>query len=140
VSQCVYNVYESKNLLSDYYYESVDNNYELKPIFFTLSPCGSIKTLEFMKWLGIEVPKWLYNDLKHAKDILETSVRTSILIADEILEFAAQKNIPVGFNIESISNKKDEIDAATEILNTIAQRLQRDKNTISSEEIIAVEN
>ena len=139
VSQCVYNVYESKNLLSDYYYDSVDNNYELKPIFFTLSPCGSIKTLEFMKWLGIEVPKWLYNDLKHAKDILNTSVRTSILIANELIDFAASKNIPVGFNVESISNKKDEIDAATEILNTIAARLKPAKKIINSEAAI-IEN
>ena len=90
-----------------------------------------------MKWLGIEVPKWLYNDLKHAKDILETSVRTSILIADELLEFAAQKQIPVGFNVESISNKKDEIDAATEILNTIAARLQKERKTIPAEKVIA---
>ena len=133
VSQCVYNVYESKNLLSDYYYDSIENNYELKPIFFTLSPCGSIKTLEFMKWLGIEVPKWLYNDLKNAKDILESSVKTSILIADEIVEFAALKKIPVGFNVESISNKKDEIDAATEILNTIAGKLKSNKIKISAE-------
>jgi Methylenetetrahydrofolate reductase len=139
VSQCVYNVYESKNLLSDYYYDAVDNNYELKPIFFTLSPCGSIKTLEFMKWLGIEVPKWLYNDLKHAKDILDTSIKTSILIANELIDFAASKNIPVGFNVESISNKKDEIDAATEILNTIAARLKPVKKIVINETAI-IEN
>lgn len=125
VSQCVYNVYDSKNLLSDYYYDGMVNGYELKPIFFTLSPCGSIKTLEFMKWLGIEVPKWLYNDLKHSKDILETSVRTSVMIANELIDFTASKQIPIGFNIESISNKKDEIDAATEILNRISGRLGR---------------
>jgi len=139
VSQFVYNVYESKNHLSDYYYDAVDNNYELKPIFFTLSPCGSIKTLEFMKWLGIEVPKWLYNDLKHAKDILDTSIKTSILIANELIDFAASKNIPVGFNVESISNKKDEIDAATEILNTIAARLKPVKK-IDINETAIIEN
>ncbi|HTG56447.1 MAG TPA: hypothetical protein VL943_09280, partial [Niabella sp.] len=125
VSQCVYNVFDSKNLLSDYYYDALENAYEMKPIFFTLSPCGSIKTLEFMKWLGIEVPKWLYNDLKHSKDILETSVRTSVMIANELIDFAASKQIPIGFNVESISNKKDEIDAATEILNRISGRLGR---------------
>lgn len=125
VSQCVYNVFDSKNLLSDYYYDALEHSYEMKPIFFTLSPCGSIKTLEFMKWLGIEVPKWLYNDLKHSKDILETSVRTSVMIANELVDFAASKQIPIGFNIESISNKKDEIDAATEILNRISVRLGR---------------
>ena len=139
VSQCVYNVYESKNLLSDYYYDSVDNNYELKPIFFTLSPCGSIKTLEFMKWLGIEVPKWLYNDLRHAKDILDTSIKTSILIANELIDFAASKNIPVGFNVESISNKKDEIDAATEILHAIAGRLKQNKIKLTEEVVTVAE-
>jgi hypothetical protein len=123
VSQCVYNVYDTKNLLSDYFYDSFDNNYSLKPILFTLSPCGSLKTLEFMKWLGIEVPKWLYNDLKHSKDILETSVHTSIQIAAEILDFATSKQIPVGFNVESLSNKKEEIDAATEILKQTSQLL-----------------
>ncbi len=125
VSQCVYNVFDSKNLLSDYYYDALENTYEMKPVFFTLSPCGSIKTLEFMKWLGIEVPKWLYNDLKHSKDILETSVRTSVMIANELIDFAASKQIPIGFNVESISNKKDEIDAATEILKRISARLGR---------------
>lgn len=123
VSQCVYNLHDTKNLLSDYYYDSIDNEQHLKPILFTLSPCGSFKTLEFMKWLGIEVPKWLYNDLKHSKDILQESIATSTRIAYEILDFAAAKNIPVGFNIESISNKKDEIDAAVEILSTVKKEL-----------------
>jgi hypothetical protein len=123
VSQCVYNVFEAKNLLSDYYYDSVDNNCQLNPIFFTLSPCGSPKTLAFMKWLGIEIPKWLYNELRHSKDILETSISTSIRIANEILEFSYAKSIPVGFNIESISNKKEEIEASTEILNIVSKQL-----------------
>jgi hypothetical protein len=139
VSQCVYNVYESKNLLSDYYYDSIDNNYDLQPIFFTLSPCGSIKTLEFMKWLGIEVPKWLYNDLRNAKDILDTSIKTSIMIADELMEFAALKQIPIGFNVESISNKKDEIDAATEILNAISDRLKNVRKKVNAENVIVAE-
>lgn len=130
VSQCVYNVYETKNLLSDYYYDSIEGGYHLKPIFFTLSPCGSLKTLEFMKWLGIEVPKWLYNDLKNAKDILESSVATSIRIAGEIWDFAASKNIPVGFNIESVSNKKEEIEAAVEILDSISTKILPQRSNV----------
>ena len=120
VSQCVYNVHDTKNLLSDYYYHCIDNGCEAKPILFTLSPCGSLKTLEFMKWLGIEVPKWLYNDLKHSRDILDTSIKMSLQIAGEIFEFANSKKIPVGFNIESISNKKEEIAAAIEILDGLS--------------------
>lgn len=119
VSQCVYHIHDTKNLLSDYYYDSLDNGYEMKPIILTLSPCGSIKTLEFMKWLGIDVPKWLYNDLKHAHDILQKSIDMAVAISEELRDYAAGKNIPIGFNIESISNKKDEIDAAVEILSRV---------------------
>lgn len=72
-----------------------------------------------MEWLGIEVPKWLYNDLKHSKDILEASVTTTTHIAEEILAYANKKNIPVGFNIESISIKKDEIGAAHLLLKNV---------------------
>jgi hypothetical protein len=74
-----------------------------------------------MEWLGIEVPKWLYNDLKHSKDILEASVTTATKIAAEIISYAAEKNISVGFNIESISIKKEEINAAHVLLQNVIQ-------------------
>ena len=37
------------------------------PIVLTFSPCGSEKTLAFMKWLGIAFPRWLENDLRVAR-------------------------------------------------------------------------
>lgn len=119
VSQCVYSLNDTKNLLSDYYYSAIDNGQELSPVIFTLAPCGSVKTLQFMEWLGIEVPKWLYNDLKHSKDILAASVETCKHIAIEIMNFAERKNIPIGFNIESVSIKKEEIEAAGELLHDV---------------------
>lgn len=123
ISQCVYNVTEAKNLLSDYYYYSLENQNKMAPVIFTLSPCGSIKTLKFMQWLGIEVPNWLYNDLKHSKDILEASISTSIKIARELLRFSEEKGIPIGFNIESVSIRKEEIDASIKILNDISDMI-----------------
>lgn len=119
VSQCVYNLNDTKSLLSDYYYTAQETEQRMAPIIFTLTPCGSLKTLQFMEWLGIEVPKWLFNDLKHANDILEASIQTSLHIAEEILNYAGTKNIPVGFNVESISIKKDEINAAQELLSSV---------------------
>lgn len=121
VSQCVYNLNDTKNVLSDYYYHATEHGKPMAPIIFTLAPCGSLKTLQFMEWLGIEVPKWLYNDLKHSKDILEASVNTATQIAAEIISYAADKNIPVGFNIESISIKKEEINAAHVLLQNVLQ-------------------
>lgn len=116
VSQCVYSLNDTKNLLSDYYYSAIDDQTELSPLIFTLAPCGSLKTLEFMEWLGVEVPKWLYNDLKHSKDILSASIETCKSVAVEIMNYAQRKKIPVGFNIESVSIKKEEIEAANELL------------------------
>ncbi|MCB9426049.1 MAG: methylenetetrahydrofolate reductase [Flavobacteriales bacterium] len=124
VSQCVYSVNNTKDLLSDYYYASKEANRELVPIILTLTPCGSIKTLEFMEWLGVHVPPWLKNELKHSEDILSKSIDICKRIASEIIEFAAAKNIPIGFNIESVSIRKEEIEASIELLKDIKAMMQ----------------
>lgn len=119
ISQCVYDVNAAKNFLSDYYYQQLKCNEEISPIIFTLTPCGSLKTLEFSKWLGIQIPTWLENDLCHANDILAKSVKTCSNIAEELIEFSANKNIPIGFNIESIAIRKEEIEASVELLGEV---------------------
>lgn len=119
ISQCVYSIDYAKNLLSDYYYGSQERNREMVPIIFTLTPCGSLKTLEFMKWLGIEVPNWLNNDLKHSKDILLKSIDINKKIVLELLEYSLGKDIPIGFNIESVALRKEEIEASIELLKDV---------------------
>ncbi len=56
ISQCVYDVAISKAFLKDYkaYFEK--KGLPIKPVIFTLTPCGSKNTLSFIKWLGIRVP------------------------------------------------------------------------------------
>lgn len=119
ISQCVYNLENTKNFISDYYYWSIENNREMAPIIFTLTPCGSLKTLEFMNWLGIDIPKWLKSDLQHSNNILSESVKICTKIAGELLEYSKKKNIPIGFNIESVAIRKKEIDASIELVKTI---------------------
>jgi len=119
VSQGVYDVNASKNFLSDYYYYGQVNNIPLVPILFTLTPCGSPKTLEFMKWLGISIPKWLENELIHSQDILEKSLDFCEQSWKELKAFADEKNIPIGCNIESVATRKVEIEASIELLNRI---------------------
>lgn len=120
VSQGVYDVNASKNFLSDYYYYGKENNIPLVPILFTLTPCGSAKTLDFMKWLGISIPKWLENDLIHSNDILQRSVDVSEQSYRELKAFADEKGIPVGCNIESVAIRKVEVDASIELLDRIS--------------------
>ena len=119
VSQGVYDVNASKNLLSDYYYYGQEHNIPLVPILFTLTPCGSQKTLEFMKWLGISIPRWLENELLNSHDILQQSVDVSEQNWLELKAFADEKNIPIGCNIESVAVRKEEVEASIELLNRI---------------------
>ncbi|MCX7771546.1 MAG: methylenetetrahydrofolate reductase [Clostridia bacterium] len=121
ISQVTYNIEASKNMLSDYYYACKEQGIKMAPILFTLTPCGSLQTLEFMQWLGISIPKWLENDLKHSEDILEKSVALSKEVFKELWAYACEKKIPIGCNIESLSVRKLEIEASIELLKNIKE-------------------
>jgi hypothetical protein len=68
--------------------------------------------MEFMKWLGIAFPRWLENELRHASDVLERSVALCERTFAELLEFAREKRLPVGINVESVSIRKAEVEAS----------------------------
>jgi len=120
VSQGVYDVNASKDFLSDYYYYGRENGIPLAPIIFTLTPCGSKKTLQFMRWLGISIPRWLENDLMHSDDILQRSVDHSEQNWNELKAFAEEKRIPIGCNIESVAVRKVEVEASIELLKRVS--------------------
>ena len=116
----------SKDLLSDLHYRCAESGRAVPPILVTLSPCGSLKTLEFLRWLGISVPRWLENELLHAHDILQTSVELCCQVFSDLLDFARSKDIPLGCNVESVSLKKEEIEASVELVRRVAHLLGRD--------------
>ncbi|WP_336784708.1 methylenetetrahydrofolate reductase [Paenibacillus sp. MMO-177] len=125
ISQATFNVEASKNMLSDYYYYCQEQGIETVPILFNLAPCGSQKTLEFMKWLGISIPKWLENDLIKSTDILDKSVALSLKIFEELFEFGIEKGIPIGCSIESVSTRKVEIEASVQLVKDIKSMIDR---------------
>ncbi len=124
VSQAVYNLEASKNFLSDYYFYCLQNDLPMVPILFTLTPCGSQKTLNFMKWLGISIPRWLENELLNSGDILDRSMELLKTQFTELVEFAQDKNIPIGCNIESVSVRRVEIEASIELVDEIRSILK----------------
>jgi len=124
VTQAVYSVMASKNVLSDLHYRSQAEGSAVPPILVTLSPCGSEKTLQFMRWLGVSVPRWLENELVHAHDILEKSIDLSLAGFRELYDFAREKGIALGCNVESVSLRKAEIDASVELVHRVAEILE----------------
>jgi len=121
ITQCVYNVEAAKIFLTDYAKYAKENNKEMVPVIFTLTPCGSAKTLDFMKWLGINIPNYLEEDLKESGDILEDSVILSKNIFEELYIFGQKRGIPIGCNVESVAIRKDEIEASVELLNQVRE-------------------
>jgi len=123
ITQCVYNIEYVKNLVADLYFSNEGNAENIPTLIFTLTPCGSVKTLKFLDWLGINVPEWLDKELTNSEDILARSVDLCIKIAEEIIDFCQQKNIPFGLNIESVSIRKEEIEASAVLLNSVVKIL-----------------
>ncbi len=112
ISQVVYNVDATKSLISDYFYECAERGVPPRRMIFTLSVCGSPKTLEFLKWLGVDVPRWLQNSLTRSPDPLTDSYRQCLANARELIGFCRNLGMPFGFNVESVSIRKVEIDAS----------------------------
>jgi 5,10-methylenetetrahydrofolate reductase len=123
VTQAVYDVTSTKSLLSDYALSVRAKEVVPLPIILTFSPCGSLKTLSFMKWLGIAVPRWLENELRIAEDPLATSMKLCDSIFAELWDFARDKGIPLGINVESVSIRKAEIEASVELLHLLRKRM-----------------
>ncbi len=119
ITQCVYDLHAAKTFLTDYAKHAQENNYDMVPIIFTLTPCGSSKTLDFMKWLGINIPNYLEEELKESGNILQESVKLSRDIFEDLYTYGLKKGIPVGCNIESVAIRKEEIEASLELLNEI---------------------
>jgi hypothetical protein len=125
VTQIVYDVNAAKNLVSDYAYECRDRGMDPVPIVFTLSVCGSMKTLEFLRWLGVDVPRWIENDLRHAHDTLDASVEQAEATAVEIMSFCRRLGVPFGISIESVSIRKLEIEASVRLAGRLGSMLVR---------------
>jgi 5,10-methylenetetrahydrofolate reductase len=125
VTQIVYDVNATKDLVSDYYYACAERGAAIAPIVFTFSVCGSTKTLEFLRWLGVDVPRWIENDLRHAADTLEASYRLALGTASDLMTYCRGLGVPFGINVESVSNRRIEIETAVRLAERIAVDLRR---------------
>jgi hypothetical protein len=125
VTQVVYDLNAAKNLVSDYYYECEARRIAPAPLVFTFSVCGSMKTLDFLRWLGVVVPRWIENDLKHAADPLEASYQQALATAGELMAYCRTLGVPFGINVESVSIRRVEIEASVRLAQQLRTQLRR---------------
>lgn len=123
ISQCVFNIDFAKNILADLQKKCVEKNIEIPTMIFTLTACGSVKTLEFMEWLGIHIPETQKQLLLQSENILAKSLDICIEIANELINYCFENSIPFGFNIESVAIRKEEIEASIFLVNKTREML-----------------
>jgi hypothetical protein len=112
ISQVTYSADAAKSMVSDYFYACQELRLAPRPVLFTLSVCGSLKTLAFLKWLGVDVPRWLENELRNAADTLAESSAHCLASARELIAFCGRLGMPFGFAVESVSIRRAEIEAS----------------------------
>ncbi|MET7995147.1 5,10-methylenetetrahydrofolate reductase [Amycolatopsis sp. NPDC005232] len=130
ISQVIYSSDAAKSMVSDYYYACREQHLEPKPVVFTLSVCGSVKTLAFLKWLGVHVPRWLENSLRHADDTLAESYQHCLTTARELTAFCRKLGLPFGFLVESVSIRKAEIEASVALAGELSRLLGRGRPSV----------
>jgi hypothetical protein len=124
ISQCIFNVSYTKQILEDLVVACRTRKQELPTIIFTLTVCGSAKTLLFMEWLGIHVPTDIKEELNLSDNPVARSVSIAVAIAKDLIQYCKERSIPFGFNIESVAIRKVEIEASVELLNTVSGLLK----------------
>ena len=131
ISQCIFNVDYTKKILEDLVAACEKKNQPLPVLIFTLTICGSAKTLHFMEWLGIHIPDEIKENLVTSASPVARSVEIATTIAKDLIDYCQKRSIPFGFNIESVAIRKEEIEASVELLNIVSGLLKANGLRIS---------
>jgi hypothetical protein len=83
------------------------------------------ETLKFLRWLGIDVPRWIENDLRHANDTLDASLEHAEATALELMSFCRRLGVPFGISVESVSIRRVEIEASVRLAARLRSKLVR---------------
>ncbi len=123
ISQAVYDTETACLLLDDYAAICKTEGLLPVPLFITLAPCGSEKTMQFMKWLGIHFPGEIERELLESEDMLSYSCDYLVKSFVHIRNHAMRLNLPVGCNIESVSIRLSEIEAAQHLAGVVRSKM-----------------
>ena len=84
-SQVVYQPEATIGLLQDYSQQCQQLNISPVRIILTFAPCGHLKTLDFLKWLGVNFPPEVEQAIFSAQSPLQKSLEICCLALEQIL-------------------------------------------------------
>ena len=101
-------LYDSSNIVKmiDHYQERCDDlNTFPRRLLLSFAPVSSQKNIDFLKWLGVEIPPETERYLKgRPGSMIERSLDVAIEVLNDTLNFITEKNlkVPIGLNVEHI--------------------------------------
>lgn len=121
-TQILYDTAGVKDLLLQY--DALCKNYRVQPatVLLIFAPIHDDGDLEFVRWLGIEIPEHVESSvLSDSEDVVESSINLSMNLYKEILAFARRKRlrVPLGVNVEEVS--RHNMEAALELARRISK-------------------
>lgn len=119
VSQAVYAPDATIILLRDYARDCRARGIAPQRIILTFTPCGGAGTLDFMKWLGIAIPAETERAILSSDAPLTQSLRACASALSRILEAVGADGVPLGVNVESVSIRKEEIEASVDLYHAL---------------------
>jgi 5,10-methylenetetrahydrofolate reductase len=135
ISQAIYNPQATIDLLTRYAIECQKQDIKPQRLILTFSPCGSKKTLEFIEWLGVNVPEATSLRILNAKNPLYESIRNCANSLQQILDAVISYDLPLGLNIESLTNRKEEIDGSILLYKLLRSKMD---NFLAKKELLAL--
>lgn len=122
-SQVVYQPQATIELLQDYSQKCQELNLSPVRIILTFAPCGHLKTVRFLRWLGVNFPLETEREIFSAQSPLQKSIEVCCATWRQILDSIEHSNIPLGINVESVSIKKDEMSASIDLFYSLQEIL-----------------
>ena len=114
-SQVVYQPHATIQLLQDYSQKCQELQILPARIILTFAPCGYPQTRNFLEWLGVNFPPETKQAIFSAQSPVNKSIDVCCSTWQQILDSIAHFNISLGINVESVSLKKEEIDASIDL-------------------------
>ena len=104
-TQVLYDSSKIIKMISHYQKRCDEQNTFPRRLLLSFAPVSSKKNIDFLKWLGVEIPSETESFLnENEKNMVERSMEISVSVLEETLSFLNKNKIvvPIGLNVEHI--------------------------------------
>jgi len=104
-TQVLYDGDDICKMLGHYYDACQESGEEPKRVLLSFAPISTIKNLNFLKWLGVEIPEETEDFLIQDEGLIKSrSIEVSMGVLEGVLNHITEREIkvPIGLNVEHI--------------------------------------